>query len=374
MNKTSPVILSIEDESLVRQSFRFYLENCGYQVQEAEDGRIGLDLVHRKLPDLVLLDLRLPEVDGLDVLQELHEKYPDLPIIVISGTEFIGDAVEAMKRGAWSYLLKPITDFNVLRYAVAQTLEKVRFVEEQRNYCQKLEEMVQLRARALERSNQLLRDTRMEVVLRLGKASEFRDKATGRHAIRVSSYTKILANCMGFSEEDADIIALGSALHDVGKIGISDGILLKPGKLSSEEWSEMQKHCLFGRDLLTPINLKDGGGFSSDVSGALEEIVSDSDLLQLSRVVAYSHHERWDGSGYPEGLKGDEIPVVARIVTAVDIYDAIGSKRPYKEAFSEEECLQIMREASGTILDPEVVETFFSSLGLFQEVKEKWAD
>lgn len=366
--------MTIDDESLIRQSFRFYLEDCGYQVQEAENGRVGLGMIRKSLPDLVLLDLRMPEIDGLDVLQEVNEKYPDLPIIVISGTGFIGDAVEAMKRGAWSYLLKPIADFNALRYAVEQALEKARLIMENRNYRKKLEEKVRLRAQALERSNQLLRDTRMQVILRLGKASEFRDKATGRHVIRVSCYTKILANCMGFSEEDADVMALGSALHDVGKIGISDSILLKPGKLSPEEWKEMQKHCLFGRDLLTPLSIEDVEGFTGDISGTLEGIISDSDLLQMSRIIAYSHHEHWDGSGYPEGLKGDEIPFAARIVTAVDIYDAIGSKRPYKDAFSEEKCLQIMHEASGTILDPAVVKTFFDSLDLLQQIKEKWAD
>ncbi|MBU1140811.1 MAG: response regulator [Proteobacteria bacterium] len=374
MNQKSPAILTIDDESLIRESFRLYLEDCGYQVQEAENGRVGLDMIHKSLPDLVLLDLRMPEIDGLDVLQEVRENYPDLPIIVISGTGFIGDAVEAMKRGAWSYLLKPIADFNTLRHAVEQSLEKARLIVENRNCREKLEEKLRLRAQALERSNQLLRDTRMQVILRLGKAAEFRDKGTGRHVIRVSCYTKILANCMGFSEEDADVMALGSALHDVGKIGISDSILLKPGKLSPEEWEEMKKHCLYGRDLLTPLSVEDEEGFTSEVGGTLGGIISDSDLLQMSRVVAYSHHEHWDGSGYPQGLKGDEIPVVARIVTAVDIYDAIGSKRPYKAPYCEEKCLQIMREASGTILDPEVVKIFFDSLDLLQQIKAKWAD
>ena len=369
-----PTILTIDDESLIRDSFRFYLEDYDYQMLEAENGRIGLEMIHKKQPDLVLVDLRMPEVDGLEVLQDVHKNYPDLPIVVVSGTGVIGDVVEAMKRGAWSYLLKPIADFNTLRYAVEQALEKARLIKENRSYREDLEEKVRVRTQALEHSNQLLRDTRMQVILRLGKASEFRDKATGRHVIRVSCYTKILANCMGFSEAEVDTMALGSALHDVGKIGISDGILLKPGKLSPEEWETMQKHCLFGRELLNPLSVEDVEGFTSEVAGNMEGIFSDSDLLQISRIIAYSHHERWDGSGYPEGLKGDEIPIAARIVTAVDIYDAIGSKRPYKEAFLEKECLRIIREASGIILDPEIVDHFFDNLDLIQQVKAKWAD
>ena len=174
--------------------------------------------------------------------------------------------------------------------------------------------------------------------------------------------------------QDTDIMALGSALHDVGKIGISDTVLLKPGKLSDEEWTQMKEHCLLGRQLLEPLTEEDVAGFTGESIEALGGVFSDSPLMQMARVMAYSHHERWDGNGYPEGLKGEEIPIAARIVAAVDIYDAIGSKRPYKEAFSEEKCLQIMREASGTILDPEVVDIFFDSLDLIQQVKEKWAD
>jgi cyclic di-GMP phosphodiesterase len=374
MYSEAATILTIDDESLIRESFRFYLEDCGFRVLEAENGRVGIEMIEKNRPDLVLVDLRMPEVDGLEVLKYVHGHYSELPIIVISGTGYIGDAVEAMNLGAWSYLLKPISDFNSLRYAVEQALEKARLIEENRSYREHLEEKVQQRTRALEHSNQLLRETRIQIVLRLGKASEYRDKETGRHVIRVSCYTKILADGLGFDVKDTDIMALGSALHDLGKIGISDTILLKPGKLSDEEWTQMKKHCLLGRDLLKPLTQDDVAGFTSGNKETLDGIFSDSPLMQMARVMAYSHHEHWDGNGYPQGLKGGKIPIAARIVAAVDIYDAIGSKRPYKDAYSEEKCLQIMREASGTILDPEVVDTFFDSLDLIQQVKEKWAD
>ncbi len=374
MHSEAATILTIDDESLIRESFRFYLEDCGFQVEEAENGRVGLEMIEKNRPDLVLVDLRMPEVDGLEVLQHVQKHYPELPIIVISGTGYIGDAVEAMSLGAWSYLLKPISDFNSLRYAVEQALEKARLIEENRSYREHLEEKVQQRTQALEQSNQLLRDTRRQIVLRLGKASEYRDKETGRHVIRVSCYTKIIADSLGFSVQDTDILALGSALHDVGKIGISDTVLLKPGKLSDEEWEQMKEHCLLGRELLEPLTREDVAGFTGETAETLDGVFSDSPLMQMARVMAYSHHEQWDGNGYPEGLKGEDIPIAARIVAAVDIYDAIGSSRPYKDAFPEEKCLQIMREASGTILDPEVVDVFFDSLDLIQQVKEKWAD
>jgi len=370
----SPVILTIDDESLIRESFRFYLEDYGYQVLEAKNGRVGLEIIHADPPDLVLVDLRMPEVDGLSVLKDVHENFPDLPIIVISGTGFIGDAVEAMNLGAWSYLLKPISDFNSLRFAVEQALEKARLIEENRTYRKLLEHKVDSRTQELEHTNQLLRDTRMQIILRLGKASEYRDKETGRHVIRVSCYTKILANNLGFSDHDADLMALGSALHDIGKIGISDTILLKPSSLSADEWVRMREHCLLGRDLLQPLTNADVEGFSDESIGALEGIFTDSELMQMARVIAYSHHEHWNGQGYPEGLTAEQIPIAGRIVAAVDIYDAVGSKRPYKEAYPEEKCLQIMREASGIILDPNVVDVFFDCLDLLQQVKEKWAD
>ncbi len=374
MNPKEVTILTIDDESLIRQSFRFYLEDFGYQVLEAENGRLGLQIIHEKQPDLVLVDLRMPEIDGLSVLKEVHTDYPDMPIIVVSGTGFIGDAVEAMNCGAWSYLLKPITDFNSLRYAVEQALEKAKLIEENRNYREQLEQKVQKRTQELEYSNQLLLDTRMQVILRLGKASEYRDKETGRHVIRVSCYTKILAENLGFNPHDCDLMALGSALHDVGKIGISDTILLKPNKLSDDEWARMREHCQLGKQLLKPLTGEDMKGFSGENAISLEGIFSDSELMQMARVIAYSHHEHWNGQGYPDGLKGEEIPIAARIVAAVDIYDAIGSKRPYKEAYPEERCLQIMRDASGNILDPDVVAVFFDSLDLLQQVKRKWAD
>ncbi|MEN8198661.1 MAG: HD domain-containing phosphohydrolase [Thermodesulfobacteriota bacterium] len=374
MNVNAPTILTIDDESLIRESFRFYLEDCGFNVLEAENGKVGINIIREKNPDLVLVDLRMPEVDGLEVLQFVQEHYKDLPIIVISGTGYIGDAVEAMNRGAWSYLLKPISDFNSLRYAVEQALEKSRLIAENKSYREHLEEKVQKRTKDLEHSNRLLRDTRMQVILRLGKASEYRDKETGRHIIRVSCYTKILAAGLGFDDEEADIMSLGSALHDLGKISISDTILLKPGKLTDEEWAKMREHCHLGRELLKPLTHDDIQGFSSQPNESLEGIFSDSELLQMARVIAYSHHEHWDGTGYPEGLKGEEIPLPARIVAAVDIYDAIGSKRPYKDAYSEDKCLEIMRESSGTTLDPKVVDVFFDSLDLLQQIKEKWAD
>jgi putative two-component system response regulator len=374
MTISAATILTIDDESLIRETFRFYLEDCGYTVLEAADGRRGLELVRAEHPDLVLLDLRMPELDGLEVLKVLHNEYPELPVIVISGTGFIGDAVEAMKEGAWSYLLKPISDLHGLRYGVEQALEKARLIEENRVYRETLEQTVLERTKQLEHSNQLLRDTRMQVILRLGKASEYRDKETGRHVIRVSCYTKILARNLGFSESEADVMALASALHDLGKIGISDTILLKPGDLTEGEWTVMRKHCLLGRDLLTPLTVNDVVGLGADCAKGVEGIFSDSELLEMARIIAYSHHEHWDGNGYPERLKGDDIPLPGRIVAAVDIYDAVGSERPYKEAYPEEKCLQIMRDASGTVLDPIVVKVFFQSLEKLQRIKAEWAD
>ncbi|HLP48356.1 MAG TPA: response regulator, partial [Candidatus Kapabacteria bacterium] len=210
-------ILVVDDEVPVRMSLGAFLEDCGYEVLEAENGRVGLEKFKSENPDLVLVDLRMPEVDGLEVLLEITAQSPDTPVIVVSGTGFIGDVIEALHRGAWDYLLKPVIDMEMLRYAVKKALERSSLIKENKAYRENLEEMVRTRTAQLEAANKELRETRLQIIRRLGKAAEYKDNETGRHVIRVSCYSSIIAKGLGFDPERVDLIYQSSLMHDLGK-------------------------------------------------------------------------------------------------------------------------------------------------------------
>lgn len=372
---STPTILVVDDEESIRQTIRYYLEDNNFIVLEAENGRIGLEVFDKKKPDLVLVDLRMPEVDGLDVLAYITGKSPDSPIIVVSGTGVISDVVEALHSGAWDYILKPIDDMSVLIYAVRKALERARLIRENREYSEHLEEMVRVRTGQLEAANRELLETQVQIIRKLGKAAEYKDNETGRHVIRVSFYCGILAEALGLPRETVDLLRLCSPMHDLGKIGIPDSILQKPGPLDPGEWEIMKEHSDIGKDILQPLTVEELDTYRKHTRIG-EDILSgtDSPLLEMARKIAIYHHEHWDGSGYPMGLKGEDIPIEARIVTVVDIYDALGTKRYYKEEFPEKKCHQVLRRLSGTLLDPKIVDVFFKHIDQILRVKEEWKD
>lgn len=376
-NKESSVItiLVVDDEEPIRQTVRYYQEDNNYNVLEAENGRVGLQLFKQKKPDLVLVDLRMPEVDGLDVLAHITGQSPDTPVIIISGTGIIADVVEALHLGAWDYIIKPIEDMTVLLHAVNKALERARLIRENREYSQQLEEKVRIRTAQLEAANRELLETQLQIIRKLGKAAEYKDNETGRHVIRVSLYCGILAEALGLPPETVDLLYLCSPMHDLGKIGIPDNILQKPGSLDPGEWEMMKEHSDMGKDMLQPLSGEDIVLYRKHTRIG-EDILAgtDSPLLEMARKIAAYHHEHWDGSGYPYGLKGEEIPIEARIVTAADIYDALSSQRAYKEPFSEEKCQQIIRSFSGTLLDPAIVDEFFQNIDQILKIKEEWRD
>lgn len=378
MNNKYPdviTILVVDDEEPIRQTVRYYLEDNEYNVLDAENGRVGLELFKQKKPDLVLVDLRMPEVDGLDVLARITGQSPDTPVIVISGTGIIADVVEALRLGAWDYILKPIEDMSVLLHAVNKALERSWLIRENREYSQKLEEKVKIRTAQLEAANRELWENQLQVIRKLGKAAEYKDNETGRHVIRVSLYSGVLAEALGLPPETIDLLHLCSPMHDLGKIGIPDNILQKPGPLDPSEWEMMKEHSHIGKDMLQPLTAEDIDLYRKHTRIG-EDILAgtDSPLLEMARRIAAYHHEHWDGSGYPYGLKGEDIPIEARIVTVADIYDALSSQRAYKEPFPEEKCQQVIRSFSGTLLDPAIVEVFFQNIDQILKIKEEWKD
>jgi putative two-component system response regulator len=317
----------------------------------------------------------MPELDGLEVLEIIAKEAPELPVLMVSGTGVITDVVEALHRGAWDYLLKPVNDLSILRHTVAKALERATLLRENREYRNRLEEMVSLRTRQLEAANAQLEQTRLQVIRGLGRAAEFRDNNTGKHVIRVSQYSKLLAEAYGLPDATVELIQLSSLMHDLGKIGTPDRILLKPGKLDNEEWRQMQRHCEIGVKILETIPEKEVELYPPEASEEMKRSSDrDSELLIMARIIAAFHHERWDGLGYPKGLQGEEIPIEARIVSLADIYDALSSQRGYKVAFSESECQRIIRKLAGNALDPRLVELFFSRIKDILAIKAKWAD
>lgn len=368
-------ILIIDDEEAIRNSFRFYLEDCDYRIREAENGRTGIEEFRSERPNLVLLDMRMPEVDGLDVLRVIHEEAPELPVIMVSGTSEINDVVSAVNCGAWNYVLKPIPDLSILLHVVEKELEKARLIRENREYRQQLEEMVSLRTLQLEAAYAKLEQNYVQVIRSLGRAAGFRDNNTGAHVVRVSKYSQLLAKACDLPEQTVELVQLASLMHDIGKIGTPDRILFKPGKLDAEEWQEMKNHCEVGVSILES---DDADDFASYPQEASQEVIISSDreseLLIMARVIAGCHHERWDGSGYPHGLKGEEIPIEARIVSLADIYDALSTQRSYKEAFDEIQCQQIIHDEAGKSLDPHLVELFFARIDTVLQIKQRWAD
>jgi len=371
----SPLILTIDDDASIRASFRLYLEDFDYRVIEAADGRSGIEMFRAQRPDLVLVDIRMPDLNGLEVLKIICTEDPDLPIVMVSGTGVISDVVNAVHHGAWSYLLKPINDLSILLHTVEKELERARLIHENRKYHNYLEEMVSLRTRQLEAANLKLEQKYLQVIRSLGRAAEFRDNNTGSHVIRVSKYSQLLARAYGLPDQTVELIELSSLMHDLGKIGTPDHILLKPGKLDDDEWQQMQRHCEVGVKILETIPDDE---IELYPPGASEEMMISSDrnseLLIMARIIAAYHHERWDGKGYPQGLKGEGIPIEARIVSLADIYDAISSNRTYKGAFRESECQRVIREEAGKSLDPRLVELFFVKIDDILDIKAKWSD
>jgi len=528
MTKENIHILIIDDEPMIRQVFAAFLDQWGYASFEAENGRVGLNVFAREKIDLVLLDLDMPVMGGLEVLAYIHEHSPDTPVVIISGAGQLDDAVQSVKLGAWDYLTKPIANMAILDNTISRCLEKVRLVRENRMYQQHLEKEVarktvelrqkniNLQEEVAERKqkeeevrrinkrlesvvevssrlfgyvtmNELLRgilqsmyqllhhdlgqkeaiqagvrhnafvlfcndekrqlvsgwgifsdchgsapesvlpaslyqrllrvlesgaseygnedwfghirtpnglrcvvyldgcrldeenerglvmiymnniasaidslalqeeivNTQKEIVITLGEVIETRSHETANHVRRVAEYTYLLARKLGMGDQEAMLLRFASPMHDAGKIGIPDALLNKPGRLTSEEMEVMHDHTIMGFDLLRK---------------------SQRQLLQMAAVVAHQHHERWDGSGYPQGLVEDQIHIYGRIVALADVFDALGSARCYKEAWPIDEVVALVKRERGRHFDPDLVDILVGHLPEFLEIKEKYPD
>jgi putative two-component system response regulator len=296
----------------------------------------------------------MPHLDGYQVMEKLsgNIKGDYLPVLVLTAQIDMGTRLKALEAGAKDFVAKPFDKTEVLN-RIANILEVRALYNERKQQNEILEAKVKERTLELQERNKELEETRLEIIRRLGRAGEYRDNETGMHVIRMSKSCQCLALAVGLGEEHAEQILQASPMHDVGKIGIPDGILLKPGKLDPEEWEIMKTHAEIGADIM--------GDF-------------DSSLMRMAGMIAFTHHEKYDGSGYPNGTKGSGIPIEGRIAAICDVFDALTSERPYKEAWTVERALDLINEESGKHFDPELVRLFNEILPDVLTIREQYAD
>lgn len=322
-----PTVLLVDDEPVNLRVLKQLLA-ADYLLIFAKNGEEALRLAREQQPDLILLDVMMPGMTGFDVCRALKddERTRWIPVIFVTALNEEHDETQGLEAGAVDYITKPISPA-VTRARVKTHISLVQADE--------------------------LKRTRLQVVQRLGRAAEYKDNETGMHVLRMSHYSRVLALAYGFSEEQADILLHAAPMHDIGKIGIPDAIMLKPGKLTAEEFAIMQEHPKIGAEILGEC---------------------DSALLKIARSVALTHHEKWDGSGYPHGLAGKDIPIEGRIVAVADVFDALTSKRPYKDAWTVEKTLELMREQKGHHFEPQLIDLLEENLPEILAIKARWQD
>ena len=353
MEQTKPAdILIVDDDERNRKLLGALLEAEGYTARAAASGEEALVAVARQLPDLILLDIMMPGIDGFEVARRLKADAltSAVPIVMVTALEDRESRLKGLAAGAEDFLSKPL-DRAELRVRVKNLLRIKEYNDFLADHNRLLEEEVRARTRQLTES---YRDT----IFALARASEFHDEDTGLHVKRVSHYCAALAKQMDLDAAFCDAIFYAAPMHDVGKIGITDGILLKPGKLSAEEWREMRQHPTLGAHILGEI--------------------SDSPYIEMGIAIALGHHERWDGGGYPSGWRGEEIPLPARLMAMADVYDALRAHRPYKPPFTHEHALEIITAGDGrtapTHFDPAVLAAFQDCAETFREIYATHAD
>jgi len=360
MNDHRPKILVVDDE-------KFYIDivvellNGDFKVVVAMDGEQALRRAEiDPLPDLILLDVMMPDMSGYEVCKQLKANpiTKDIPVIFLTVKSEVADEVQGFELGAVDYILKPVSP-PVIRARVATHLALNWARRQLADNNNLLEERVQERTAELNRTKDV-------AIYCMASLAETRDAETGKHILRTQNYVRILAQGLkdhprfsGYLSDDIiQMLYKTSPLHDIGKVGVPDHILLKPGKLTPDEWVEMKKHAFYGYEALR----------------RAEEELGSTDFVQMAREIAYSHHEKWDGSGYPRGLKGDEIPVSGRLMAVADVYDALISHRVYKSPRPHEEAVESIVQASGSHFDPDIVDQFVVLQKEFQEIADEHSD
>lgn len=352
-------VLVVDDEPGVRRYLLRAVEGRGCSAESVDSAVAALERVSSGQFAVVLADVRMPVHNGIWLLRRIKETELDVAVVMVTGESEVHTAVDCLTHGAANYVIKPANP-DVLAHAVKMCLENRRLQIESRAYRGDLERMVFERTErleqaliALKRSNAALEGAHRESIYRLATAAEFRDEDTGNHIRRMGLFCHVLAEALGVDPEFLSLIRLAGLMHDVGKIGVHDAILLKPGRLTEGERREISTHTVIGARILSESN---------------------SPLFRMAEEIALSHHEHYDGTGYPAGLKGDDIPLSGRIAAVADVFDALTSHRVYRAAFSVDEAVNMIREGSGSHFDPRVVQAFEQNLDCIVETRTRYAD
>ena len=333
-------ILVVDDDESMRGVLCRILGDAGHHCVPAADADEAISEFRRDPYDLVLTDIAMPGRSGLDLLQDVLDFSPQTAVVMITGVEGTKNAFASIESGAYGYVLKPFYGDDVV-ITIANALHRRNLEIENREYREQLKVLVQEQVDEIYQSRQ-------EIAMRLIIASEYRDNETGAHIRRIGRYAEVFGKLIGYSGDIRGILGLAAAMHDVGKVGIPDSILRKPGRLDPAEWEMMKTHTLIGGRILTGIDIP---------------------LLVTAREISVSHHERWDGAGYPSGLSREAIPEAARMVAVLDVYDALTHARPYKDAWPEEAAVAEMVKGRAEQFDAELLDLFLGNIESFREVR-----
>jgi putative two-component system response regulator len=352
--KDKPVILVVDDLPENIELLEAHLVPLGYEIVKATNGEEALEKLSGIQIDLMLLDVVMPGMDGFEVTRRVRQDktHPLLPIILITALRETEDRVKGIDAGCDDFISKPVDRMELL--ARVRSLLKVKAYNDlMTNYQKELESEVVKRTKELKQALTRIKEASLETIYRLSIASEYRDEDTGVHIKRVSRYAAAIARYMGLDESTIESILYAAPMHDLGKIGIPDQILVKPSTLDDVEWEIMKQHTIIGAKILRG---------------------SDAEFISIAETIAQCHHEKWDGTGYPNGLKGKEIPISARITTIADVFDSLVSRRVYKKPYSLEKSFDIIREGVGSYFDPDVVEAFFAIHDEILAIKKQYND
>lgn len=355
MNTKGPNhVLVVDDELFNRELLEGLLIPLGYEVTLAVDGKEALEKVKEKSPDVILLDIMMPVMDGFEVVRRLKGKKEtkNISIVMVTALSEVEDRIKALDAGANDFMTKPV-DMAELRATVSSQMQVKAYYDHMRDYQKELEAEVAKRTKQLREAFEKIKIASLDTIYRLSRAAEYKDEDTGAHIKRMSHFSVAVAKQMNLDDHTIETILYAAPMHDIGKIGIPDRILQKQAKLEPDEWEIMKKHTIIGSQIMEK---------------------SDAEFIKLGEIIALTHHEKWDGSGYPKGLKDKAIPLAGRITAIADVFDALTSKRSYKRAFSLEKSFTIIKEGKGSHFDPKVVAAFFSIEKEIISIKEKYQD